>query len=133
MTVRTILVALAGCLATVVLAGCNVEASKDKGGDKAKPEPTPIAEVGQECLVQFRRDALGAASRHPIGPGTGTVGDSDMMLTGTFQRMDSEWLVIRLGMSDIFIPREMILLVEVMHRPEPEKPAPKADAGAPTG
>ena len=114
------------CVAAALAAGCNVDASKGRSASKGKKQP--IAQVGQECVVHFRRDALGASSQYPIGPKTGTFNEEEVVLRGYFRRMDDEWLVIqfsgRKDGNEIYIPREMILLVEVIREPEPPATMP---------
>ncbi len=103
----------------LTMAGCREAQTRSTPAPTPNRQTRPIAEVGQECVVHFRRDALGASGR-PIGPATGTFDNTRVFISGGYIRMDEDWLVIRGTMEDpanqIYIPREMILLVEVIQR-----------------
>ena len=119
MKTLVLLLTLAGVVA-LGLAGCRFDTT-----DKAdtKEEPAQIAKAGQTCHVHFRRDALGVSSKYAIGPATVNADGREVALTGEYQRIDEDWLVIRVDTSNICIPREMILLVEVLDEDEePDAP-----------
>jgi hypothetical protein len=97
-------------LACVVVwpAGC-----ENRGGrkDTGKLEP----KVGSQCVVQFRRDALGGGvNSNPIGPTVDSVNGSQISLPGMIEKIGDDWLVLRTrDNQQLWIPRGMILCLEV--------------------
>ena len=74
--------------------------------------------IGQNVRVQFRRDALGAASNIPISPDTGEINGASTSIIGTLVSVtESEIVIMRSRLSQQarphWIPRETILYVKV--------------------
>ncbi len=102
-------------LAGVLLAGC---------------ETRSTIPTGKMCVVQFRRDALGAAGTLPISPTTDGVNGAEVSLTGTLKGMSSDWIIITQGTTDHWIAANSVLMLTIeptMHidtvRPEPQPAA----------
>jgi len=106
--------------ALLLVSGC-----KGAGSDSRSNCP----QQGAFCLVQFRRDALGASAPLPIPPTTGVINGASVNVSGTFRAMDADWVVLTLGTGkEYWIPRGMILLMEIRN---PRRHVPPAAAGAP--
>jgi hypothetical protein len=69
--------------------------------------------MGKTCIVQFRRDALGAGAALPIPPMTSGINGAETCISGTLKRSSSDWVVIE-GKDghEIVIPTAVILLIE---------------------
>ena len=93
-------------LATGLLASCSNSAPVR--------ERFPNPAVGSTCKVQFRRDALGAASTLPVPPMTDNINGADTNVVGTLEAINREWVVLKQNdIKKTWIPREVILLIEV--------------------
>src|SRR5689334_6032980 len=79
-------------IAILLLAASTVSLALLNTGCTQATAATLSSPVGQEVTIQFRRDALGAASPNPIGPVTGLV--KQVSITGTFVRLSEGWIVI---------------------------------------
>lgn len=84
-----------------------------------RPEKPVLSEwIGQNIQIQFRRDALGAASNLPISPDTGEINGASTSIIGRLVSVsDSEIVMMRSrGKREArphWIPREAILFIEV--------------------
>lgn len=111
MRTKVIAVVIASGLCVLLMAGCKVETHEGRSGSQGAAGIKP--EVGSACTVQLRRDALGA-STGLIPPDTESVGGATVSVRGKFSRMDDNWVVLAASDKDeIWIPRGMILLIEV--------------------
>lgn len=68
--------------------------------------------VGSTVNVQFLRDALGAAASLPISPTTGKINGAETTVIGTLIEVESSAIVVEANGRKMWIPREVILLVE---------------------
>jgi hypothetical protein len=68
--------------------------------------------LGDNVIVQFRRDALGAAAALPISPKTGEINGASTTIGGKLLQVHASSLVIEEGQRPKWIPREVILFVE---------------------
>lgn len=75
--------------------------------------------VGANCTVQFRRDALGAATSAPVPPLTGGYNGSDTCVAGKVKILNADWLVVEQANQDIWIARSAVLLVQVSRSSNP--------------
>jgi hypothetical protein len=67
--------------------------------------------TGKSCTVQFRRDALGAASQ-PISPTTDRISGIDTSASGTLKMASEEWVVLSSTTGkDLWIPKSAVLLI----------------------
>lgn len=67
---------------------------------------------GKQCTVQFKRDALGAASLNPVPPLTNSFNGAETSVSGTLTHADADWIVIDSGTgSEWLIPKSNILLL----------------------
>jgi hypothetical protein len=88
---------------------CLIAALSGCGG----PGPSPLnGHVGQDCDVQFRRDALGAATPNGISPETGEYNGSVVHMLGTLKKAQADAIVISDGQSEYVIPMHAILYVK---------------------
>ena len=69
--------------------------------------------TGENVIVQFRRDALGSAHGLPVSPTTGSRNGSDVCLSGELLSVNEEWIVLGNGRKEHWIPRDVVLLIEV--------------------
>jgi len=76
------------------------------------PTVTFAPEIGSNCTVNFRRDALGSWGRGITDPAVAIEGNAGW-ISGSFSRMNDDWLILTQKDSEHWIPRNMILLVEV--------------------
>jgi len=97
-------------VATIVLCGC----SRDNGEHRTSNELSKW--IGKNVVVQFRRDALGAAANLPISPDTGGINGASPIIVGPLLEVNAESIVIgnhQKKKSPKWIPREVILFIEV--------------------
>ena len=66
---------------------------------------------GKPCVVQFRRDALGAGASLPIPPLTQTMNGAETCVAGTFERTAGHWIVIQQNGVDVWIPESVVLAI----------------------
>ncbi len=95
---KSFILALA-LLGSVVFTGCG-------------KQDVPALQVGKACTIQFRRDALGAASHNPVPPTTNNMNGADTSIDGTLKRATAEWVVIDRKGRELWIPKSVILLIE---------------------
>ena len=104
MRAKLIIGASALVLLLVILVSCH------------KSPPKPVAELtpplGRNCTVQFRRDALGAASTSPIPPLAGNFNGGETAIGGRLKNVTSEWIVLERAGSELWIPRSSVLLLQ---------------------
>ncbi len=87
--------------------GC-MPASEAGTTDRAHPR------VGEQCTVQFRRDALGAATELPISPLTNSTNGAETSVSGTLVSADDRWVVLDRGDGDeLWIPTSNVLLLRL--------------------
>ena len=73
------------------------------GGERTPP-------IGKDCIVQFRRDALGAAAALPVAPTTGSINGAQTAIGGKLLMVNSEWVLLNNG-NDLWIPTASVLLI----------------------
>jgi hypothetical protein len=95
---RNYLTAIVLLFASVVLLGC---------------EARPVVPAGTKCIVQFRRDALGAAANIPVPPDTDNINGAQVSLTGTLKSMSSDWIVVTQGDTEYWITRDAVLMLKI--------------------
>jgi hypothetical protein len=76
------------------------------GGDSSGPP------AGAQCVVQFRRDALGAAANLPVPPRTGSINGAETAIYGKLKHTRGEWIVLDRGSKDVWVPKSVVLLIE---------------------
>lgn len=90
-----------------------------------RPPGSPVRRmVGQKVKVQFRRDALGAATPNGIPPTTDGQNGAETMMIGALKTADRDWIVIERENSEYMIPTQAILSLEFSLPPPPEKAPP---------
>ncbi|MCP5517241.1 MAG: hypothetical protein H7A45_08305 [Verrucomicrobiales bacterium] len=72
-----------------------------------------IPPIGAQCTVQFQRDALGAGASLPISPRTNNINGADTSVSGALKQFTAEWIVLDSGGREIWIPKTVVLLIEV--------------------
>ena len=77
--------------------------------------PQLQVKIGQPCVVQFRRDALGAAAPNPIPPTTGNFNGAQTSMLGSLVAANDLWVAIEVEEYEYWIPREAILSLRVAH------------------
>jgi hypothetical protein len=97
------------CLA---LPGCGTQ-------DSPRPAAGGLrSKIGYQCTVQFRRDALGAASTIPVPPLTNSMNGADVSLSGKLVDVKGDWLVIERAIGtqnqtlETWVPIHSVLLLE---------------------
>jgi hypothetical protein len=89
---------LAGLCIAMTLLGCN------------QPLESPARfRIGQNCEVQFRRDALGAAAPNGIPPNTSSMNGAIMNIVGTLSKADANWVVVTNNSKEYMIPTHAVL------------------------
>ncbi len=79
----------------------------------AQPEPVPVeSQVGKNCLVYFRRDALGMAADIPSSATTGSLNGAEVTQIGQLVKASPDWIVINYHGREFHIPRTSILMIE---------------------
>jgi hypothetical protein len=93
------LIAIAG---TLSFTGCNRAGAADfsKSGN------------GRECVIQFRRDALGAAANLPISPTANAINGAQTSVSGTMKGFREDWVVIDREGREIWVAKASILLIQ---------------------
>jgi hypothetical protein len=110
-------------LLLLILMGC---ADTDR-----KPAPVE-SQVGKNCIVYFRRDALGMGADTPSSVTTGMHNGAEVTQAGELMAVGNDWIVINLHGREFHIPQAAILMVEfgnnISGKPglsEPLQPAPE--------
>jgi hypothetical protein len=68
--------------------------------------------TGTHCTVHLRRDALGPWGQGITDPAVSILGQAGW-IDGSFGRMNDNWLILTRKDGEHWIPRDMILLLEV--------------------
>jgi hypothetical protein len=98
---------LAGGLALLLVA-CNSNQPPQTG-----LHTTEVSQwVGKTVRVELRRDALGTVPL-PVGPATGGTNSTPTAIAGKLLKLHSVSLLVEDGQRQIWIPREVILFVEL--------------------
>ncbi len=104
------LIPIAIGLGLSILTGCE----RTPETESAKPSPHALSEyIDRPVRVQFRRDTLGASANLPIGPRTTSTNGAETSLSGKLVRVVDEDIVIEEDRRLKWIPREVILYVEL--------------------
>jgi hypothetical protein len=98
----TTLACIATMIAALSLTGCDHATAADR----------PASSSGKSCTVQFRRDALGAASSLPISPMTGGINGADTAISCTYKSTREDWVIVERAGKELWIPKSVILLIE---------------------
>lgn len=69
--------------------------------------------TGHACRVHFRRDAMGLSGGVPLGVGQGSIAGRAVEMSGTIEQVTEDWLVLRTGETRWWIPRSVILAIEL--------------------
>ncbi|MBI3839393.1 MAG: hypothetical protein HY288_15855 [Planctomycetia bacterium] len=77
-----------------------------------KGEPPINSKIGQQCEVQFRRDALGTAANLPVSPQTGEINGASVHIYGKLKRVIGEWIVLGDDKAEYVIPTHAILFLK---------------------
>jgi hypothetical protein len=83
-----------------------------------KIEPPITAKIGQRCIVQFRRDALGTAAPTPVPPTTGSLNGAEVTIAGELKKVNPGWIVVAAERVEYVIPTDAILMVTFDRLPE---------------
>ena len=90
------------------------------------------SQVGQNCIVYFRRDALGMAADIPSSIVAGDINGADVTQPGELMAVGNDWIVINLHGRAFHIPQATILMVEfgnnITQTPGLSKPVQPAPA-----
>lgn len=90
-------------LVLALLAGC---------ADRTRERSPLQSQIGKNCVVYFRRDALGMAADIPSSPTTGRLNGADVQQVGQLMESSAEWVVLNLHGQVYHIPRAAILMIE---------------------
>lgn len=77
-----------------------------------------IPPIGATCKIQIRRDALGAGAAGPIPPRTDAFNGAETAVSGVLKQFTTEWIVLDVAGKEIWIPKTVVLLIEVEPPPE---------------
>lgn len=90
-----------GICCVMLLSGCG------------RPLDSPVStRIGEQCEVQFRRDALGAAAELPIPSETNNYNGAEVSLTATLNRATHDWIIVANHQAEYMIPVHAILLLK---------------------
>lgn len=70
------------------------------------------SQIGKNCIVSFRRDALGMAADSPASVTTGGLNGAAVTQVGELMEVGTDWIVIDYHGRVFHIPEEVILMVE---------------------
>jgi hypothetical protein len=96
------IISLMGLCGAMMISGCSSNA----------PEPLANTKIGQNCVVQFRRDALGSASPVPIGPDTDNFNNAEITIAGTLKKVQADAILIATSKADYLIPMRVVLCMK---------------------
>jgi hypothetical protein len=96
------LTCIAAVAMTLSLTGCDKAAAAGSSGPSA----------GKQCVIQFRRDALGAAASLPIAPMTGSINGAETTISGVLKSSSGEWVVLDQAGKEIWVLKSVILLIQ---------------------
>jgi hypothetical protein len=69
-------------------------------------------QIGKNCIVSFRRDALGMAADSPASVTTGGLNGAAVTQVGELMEIGTDWIVIDYHGQVFHIPQAAILMVE---------------------
>lgn len=90
-------------LLMTVFAGCESEGIDQESSRLLR------SKVGESCVVQFRRDALGTASPNPISPMTGNHNGAETVLRGVLKSVKGDWLILDVPVPDTMIDGKSVV------------------------
>lgn len=89
--------------ALLLIAGC-VDSSRER---------SPIhSQIGKNCIVYFRKDALGMATDVPASVVTGVLNGAEVTQSGELMEVGAVWIVIGFEGRIFHIPQASIQMVE---------------------
>ena len=94
-------------IALLVMAGCNIEA----GNNIAVARPLLKDKIGKECTIQFRRDALGAATEIPVPVNSDQHNGAQLSISGRLKIYNQDGAMLEHDSMQSWIPAESILLI----------------------
>lgn len=100
------LIALIGGLALVLILFMTC-----RGPVEPKLDPEANPPLGKNVVVQFKRDALGAAASSPVPPFSGMHNGAETSVSGKLKNVTPEWIVLDRNGSETWIPKTSILLL----------------------
>jgi hypothetical protein len=75
--------------------------------------------VGQVCIVQLRRDALGAGGDNVVPPTTNGMNGASTRVLGRLEQVTRDWVVVKVDDAGdpangarVWIPRHNVLMIE---------------------
>ena len=88
----------------------------DGTGPAGSDRDEPLLRPGQACRVHFRRDAMGVSAPAPLGVDA-NITSRAAQIRGTIDRVTDQWLVLRVEGKQCWVPRGVILMVELEGNP----------------
>ncbi|MHC5538829.1 hypothetical protein ACYOEI_11470 [Singulisphaera rosea] len=82
-------------------------------GSRPAEDPVVAFGVGNQCKVYFSRDVLGLGADSPASPTADTIGEVQVFMKGILVKATGDWITVRVGKMDYFIPRDAILMIEM--------------------
>ena len=77
-------------------------------------DTTPMkSQIGKNCIVHFRRDALGMGGDIPSSVMAGSVNGAETTQAGQLMEVGADWVVINLHGREFHIPQAAILMLEL--------------------
>jgi hypothetical protein len=86
-----------------------------RSGQGTVPE-TVQPPTGHVCRVYLRRDALGMAGAAPLAPNLDAPMQRGTVVSGTLDQVTDSWIVLKSDGGRIWVPRNTVLMLEVMDR-----------------
>ena len=80
--------------------------------DAARDRNPMQSQIGKNCIVYFRKDALGMGSDVPASVTTGNMNGAEVTQIGELLEAERDWIVIGYDGRLFHIPRESIQMVE---------------------
>jgi hypothetical protein len=100
----------------MLLTGCSEEDSKAAAKPLMTKRTTPLrSHLGDRCIVQFRRDALGAAGDRLIPPQISSINDAETSFSGVLTDVAADSVVITQNGPpdrDLWIPMHAVLSIQ---------------------
>lgn len=84
--------------------------------ESAAPRESVQPPTGRSCRVYLRRDALGMAGAAPLAPNLDAPLQRGTVVTGTVDEVTDAWVVLKADSRRVWIPRNMVLMIEVVDR-----------------
>lgn len=91
-----------------------VPAAPAPAASSVAPAESPQPPTGTACRVYLRRDALGMAGPSPLAPNLDAPLQRGTVVNGTIDQVTDAWLVLKSDSGRIWIPRNVVLLIEVL-------------------